>query len=96
MRTGLASVKQNGGKIEINFREKNVPELAPIMVGRVSNGKVDGILRRFFMHGATYLRLRIDGAVNGVRGTFEYIKDTAGILITDCLCRNDNVTVALR
>lgn len=50
LRSGVALVKQSGDKIEINFREKNVPELTPILVGHVSGGKVNGTLRKFFMY----------------------------------------------
>lgn len=28
--------------------------------------------------GATYLRLQVDGAINGVKGAYTYIKDAAG------------------
>ncbi len=50
VRSGIASVNQSGGKIEIKFSEKNVPESAPVLVGHVSGEKVRGTLEKFFMH----------------------------------------------
>ena len=51
VRSGAASVKQIGNKIEINFRDREDQDMSPILVGNISNGKVNGILKEFFLNG---------------------------------------------
>ena len=50
LRSGFASVERVKNKIKINFKDKNIPELAPILAGNISEGKVRGVLKNFFMY----------------------------------------------
>lgn len=50
LRSGQASVNRSGKRIEIQLKDSRVPELNPVFSGSSSGGKVQGTLKRFFMH----------------------------------------------
>ena len=72
--------------VEATYTDKVIMQMGkdayhgfPVIVDSISaqSGKVTRIVGG---DGVKYLRLQIDGAVNGVKGVFEFIKDSAGYI----------------